>query len=375
MERPLQSSVYQGTGTYEGTAQMVGVPKPKTRGGTSSNPVCNVSPVLVDPSARIYAISDGPATVVNLYEGGASTITFQADTTNLYIGSTSAGQYRTDKSRGLFQLGGTPARAITADVFGNFPSAGVVNTAAKLARYLIAEDMAMPSDMLDTTSFDALDTAFPYTSGWFFGPQQIDGAASVGPFLRAIGAKLVPSRAGKLKAIALRALAAGTTPTQSLTTAEIVSCLPRRLPAPLDPPAFRWFAGYQGNNTPQTTDLAGSVTDARKQFLANAWRSAGYSSGAVLAAFRRPSDPPLIETALLLQSDAQSLANAMGALWSTRRRLYDVTLPVEVGILLDIGDVVSLTFPVEDLAGGKLGQVVGERYRSTDAVTTLSVLV
>jgi hypothetical protein len=47
---------------------LAGKRKPKTRGGTALNPVRNVTPTLIDPTNLIYQYSDGPGTVVNLYE-------------------------------------------------------------------------------------------------------------------------------------------------------------------------------------------------------------------------------------------------------------------------------------------------------------------
>ena len=128
LERPYQNNVYGGTGTYDGTATLTGKPKPRTRGGTTADPVKNVSPTLVDPVNRIYQYTDGPGTVVALFEGGATVITFASDTTNLYAGSTPAGQYRTDNSRGLFQLGSVPVHTIIANVIGQFPVAGAITT-------------------------------------------------------------------------------------------------------------------------------------------------------------------------------------------------------------------------------------------------------
>lgn len=370
--QPLQSALYSGTGGLNGTADLTGKPIPKTRGGTAGKPVQNITPVLVDATNRIYQYSDAAGTVANLYEGGDTNITFQANVADLYVGTTNAGQYRTCNTLGLFQLGSKPVRPITCDVTGQFPSAGVVTTAVAIARYLLAEDMTLPAGNLDTASFTALDATYNYTAGVYF-RDVTTGAAAAAYVLGSLGAQLFPTRAGKLAAMALRAPTG--TPAATFTTAQGVSLIPNRLPQQLDPPPYRWRVGYGGNYTLQTTDLAPAITDARRAFLAADYRLAAWSSSAVLTQYRRPNDPERVAGCLLNLADAQAVADALGALWGVRRRLYDLVLPVEIGRVREIGDIVTLRWPVENLAAGSLGIVVGEQIRSGDAVSILQVLV
>jgi hypothetical protein len=374
IEKPLQSSFYLGTGGYEGPATMTGTPKPKTRGGTASFPVQNVSPVLVDATNLIYQYNDAAGTVVALYEGSAVTYTSGGNVADLYASPPSPGQFKTDNARGLFRLGTKPVRPITADVTGNFPSAGVQTTAANIARNMLLEDVGLAAGYIDTASFTALNTSFPWTCGYYFGVDT-DATQAVSLFLRSVGAKLIAARDGKLKAIPLRAVATSATPAATLTTSEIVNLTVQRMGEPLDPPADLWRIGWNANHTLQTTDLSPLITDARKTYVASDSQIAGFFSAAINAAYKRPSRPAVVQTALLTQADADALADAVGALWSTRRRLFAVEVPVEVGILRDLGDVVRIIYPMDDLNSGRLGIVVGEKYRSTDSTMTLQVLV
>jgi hypothetical protein len=118
-----------------------------------------------------------------------------------------------------------------------------------------------------------------------------------------------------------------------------------------------------------------SMTAARKQFVEMTGSFAYWSSTAVLTAFRRPNDPPPIVGTLLRQADAQAVVNDLGALWGVRRRLYDVTVPAFIGVPLDIGFVVTLIYPMDDLVHGRVGQIVGYSFRSPDAAVTIRVLV
>jgi hypothetical protein len=65
----------------------------------------------------------------------------------------------------------------------------------------------------------------------------------------------------------------------------------------------------------------------------------------------------------------------LGALWGVRRRLYDVTVPAFIGVALDMGHVVTLKYPMDDLTNGLAGQIVGYSFRSPDASVVLRVLI
>lgn len=371
LERPIQTTLYLGTGAYEGTTAMAGTPKPKMRGT-----VLNVSPVLIDPTNLIYQYNDGPGSVGTLYEGGANTYGYAGDTTNLYSGSTPAGQFRTDNSRGLIQLGSSPTGQITVDATGAFPINGSQTLMVNIAYYLLIEDAALPAAYVNHSSFSALASAYPYAGGIYFDPaQQDDGVSAVDSVLSAIGAKLWPARNGVLQVMMLRALSATATAADTYSPVNTVSVVPKALPSVINPPPYRMRIGYQHNYTVQTSGLLASTSAARKVFIGASDRYAAASSNTILLSYARPNDVNPIGGYLSVEADAQQVANDLIALWGTRRRLYDVTVPLSVGIARDLGDVVNLAWPIDDLAGGKLGQVVGDAFLSTDATITLTVLI
>lgn len=115
-------------------------------------------------------------------------------------------QYRTNNSRGLCQLGSTPVAAITCDVTGQFVTARAVSDVILLARYLLAEELLVPSANINVASFTAADTAYPYTAGIYFAssgspPNGVDAVSQV---LHSIAAKLYPGRDGGLRVLVLR---------------------------------------------------------------------------------------------------------------------------------------------------------------------------
>jgi hypothetical protein len=378
LERPYLQDAYGGTGGLDGTADIAGRLKPRLRGGSASTPVLNIAPVRIDTVNNVWQISDGEATITALYENGAAVFTFAGDVADLYVGSTPAGNYRTNKARGLFQLGSPNAGQITCDAWAKFPGAGALaqDQANTIALQIISLDLALASATYDATSFTTIDAGAAYEAGWYWdGSQQEDCATAVARFLAAINARLITRRDGVIACLPLRAVATGATPAGAFATAQIVSLRRARLPATVAPPLYRLRWGYNHNHTPMTSGLNGTVTDARRQFLGTADRFAATSDNSVLLRYRRPNDAPPIPTALLASADAAAMATQVLGLWSADRRLYSVELPIALALRHDLGDVLSITYPLDNLDAGKLGVVVGEQLRLGDATSSLMVLV
>ncbi|AHJ69329.1 hypothetical protein [Granulibacter bethesdensis] len=376
LERPVQTDLYGGTGGLDGTSTLAGRARPMARGGTWNDPIRNVTPVLVDPAHLIYQYSDAPGRVPTVYIGGNAGTTYAGDAADLYSGSVAAGQFRTDNSRGLFQLGSSPSNAVTADVVGAFPSGALETYPLDIVRRLLLEDMALPSALIDSAGFASASASAQWVSGLYLdGSETPDGAAAVDMLLHAAGARLMPTLDGRLTPFLLRVPSGA--PVLTLDPHVAVSVIPQRLPDSLDPPPWRIRVGYQHCWTVQTSDLVGAVSADRRQFLAQADRIAAWAAtGTAALAWRRPNDPPALSTALLRQQDAQSLAAALGALWGVRRRLFSVEVPLDIGVGRWLGDQVRIVWPVQGLSDGASGTVVGVSIQSSNAATiTLKVLV
>lgn len=380
-QRPVQSATYAGTGGVEGGTSLTGKPKPMTRGGTADKPVREVSPVQVDPVNQVWQWTDGPGTLVTLYEAGAAQFTYAGDVSDfdvpgLYDASPPPGTCRTWNAMGLFRLGSTPVGTITADVTGAFAAAGAVTTAAMLAYYLLAETLGVPGELVDQNAFLIADRFHPYAAG-FFVADQTQGIAVVQSLMASIGARLSSDRSGQLRPFLLASSMYGMSPAARLDVSNVVSVEPIALPSTLDPPPYRWQVTYAHNYTVQTSSLSGSIAGdtARVQDLATADRYAVWTDPAISAAWVRPNDPAPIGTLLLDAADAQAIAEAAGDLWRDRPGYYNVVVPLAGAAGLDIGSVVQLAWPLGMLAAGMAGQIVGEQIRSYDGVVTFQVLV
>lgn len=372
LDRALQRNLYAGTGTYEGDTELKGVPKPWVRGT-----VYNIPLTLIDRANLIYQYNDAAGTVLALYEGGATSITFQADTTNLYSGSTASGFYRTDNSRGLIQLGVEPDdnAGLTADVTGNFPTAGAQTIAAQIVRYIMTETMEVPAAYIDTASFDTAATDYPYPAGWYFGPgDRVDGIVAVGRGLEAFGARIVAAVSGALQCLALSEIGAETS-VGAFDTANIIDADPRGIAADITPAVHRVRCAYQHNYTVQTQGLLGSATGAHRQFVQTADRYATWEDATVLVTHPSAKDLPPFGGGLTTLAHAQEVADRIGALYGQRRWSFDLRLPLVVAVQRSFGEVVSVTYPNHLMDAGVDGRIVGRGFNASDLTMTLTVLV
>jgi hypothetical protein len=385
LERPLQETVYAGTGGLEGGADLKGRRKPRARGGNYVFPIRDVAPVWVDRAEGILQVSDAGGAVLAVAEAG--------DTGHLVgLGQVAdlgaawppavpmGGRWRwMTQPDGLFlQLESPTSAQITADVVGFFPSGAHASTAAEIARRLMIEDLSLPPAMLDQDSLFGLDAAYPWIAGDYWdGSGAVSGDAAVGLLLASLGCKLVPARSGRLRAWAMRALPIGTRPAATYTTAELVAVAPstRLAQEGLSPPPYRWRVGWGRNNTVQTGDLDPDVSGDRLDFVSNEYRHATWLDTGLLAAWRNPTDPDPVPTRLLQEADATALADALGAQWGVAPRLYDCTLPLHLGLRHEIGDPLVIAYPLDDLDQGRIGQVVGEQTDLRSATSVLTVLI
>lgn len=386
LERPFQQATLAGTGGYEGTAEMAGRLKPRARGGTALLPIRDVGPVWIDRVNNVAQLSDAPGMVVAVSENGDPDQILPepggAQVTDLLGGSASPGHYRwCSRPDGLFlQLGSISNGTVTCDVVGHFPGGEAVSTAAGIARRLLLDDLGLSPEMIDDGSFTGLDLATPWTAGDYWdGSAEVDGLSAVALFLGSLGAKLVPDRRGRLRAFPLRPIPADARPAAIYGTGEIVRCTPspRLAQAGLSPQPYRWRVGYARANTLITSNLDEDASSERRAFLAEEYRYGSWASTAIAAAYRRPNDPAPVPTRLLDGGPAALLAEQLGALWSGPRapRLYEVELRTALALRHEIGDVLELSYPLDDLDAGRLGQIVGERFRSVDGTVLFEVLV
>lgn len=375
LDNTMPVTLYGGTGKLDGDSNVSGRAMPRLRGTA-----CNLTPTLIDSVNYVYQVSDGPATITALYEGGyAGGIAAGGTVDDLYAASPAPGTYtvQTGSNGTWFRLGTKPVYAITVDATGQFRSGAAPTAVVDILRQLILEDVAMPAACIDP-AWPAVSHDTPWPGGWYWdGSDAVTGAQAVTTLLSGLGLSLVPTRTGTLRPILLTAPTRATQPVASLTADVITEITAVSLDDTLSPPTWRWRIGWQHNFTPQAagSTLHPQISPDRQSLVALADRTAVWWSTDIKSRWRVPNDPALVTTALASQTDAQTIADRHGALWGIQRRLWAVNVPQDYAWSLDLGDPVWLQAPAVGLTGGAPGIVVSEQIQSTDGYVTIQIVV
>lgn len=324
----------------ESGASLEGRPKPLCFGKC-----LNVTPVQVNPSLLIYQVHDGPIQAIDaVYNRGVA------------LGG---GQYTVDLLRGTFTLLQSPGEggAITADVRGD-ALGGYVSTVAGIVRRVVATYGPLAAADLDAASFTALDGAVPATVGLYAADQRtiLD---VLDELVNSIGAFYGFDRGGKFEVGLFSPPSEEKPAAATFGPAEIleIEALPTELPA------WRQRVGYERNWTVQTGDqLAGSVSEERKAFLAEEVRLAVADDETVKTKFLLALDPEPLPTLLADKSAAEVEANKLLDLYGRRREMYRVTVKTQP-YRLELGDQVALDYTRFGLAA-RLFRIVGLEERA-----------
>lgn len=372
LDKPVQATRYAGTNSgatgQEGLADdLKGRVKPRTYGR-----VLNITPPLVNSTQLIYQVNDGAVQdVPAVYEGGLAIGTRGADYTSLSDMTTNApaaGAYRVWPAGGMFRLGSSPTLPITADV--DEGAAASNRTAAQILKRIVEGPGGIASGDVSAADVSALDTANSAPLGI-----HIAADTSVREVLSAIATsvgawcgfdRLGDFRMQRLTApsgtpvATFRVLGRGAVATA--TTGDIVSL--QRIPTDDDGrgvPAYRVNLRHRRNWTRQDSgQLATSVAQARRAFLAEEWRTAVSTDTAVQTKHLR-SPELTFDSLIVAESDALTEAARRQVLYGVRRdrlRLRTILTPA-LAAVIDLGAVVSVEWPRYGYTSGRSMTVLG----------------
>jgi len=372
LDAPAQGVPYDGRGGRHGGADLAGHYPPKLRGRAF-----NLTPVAVDTIRLVYQVSDAPGTIEALYEGGATGgIVFAGQVADIFAADPPPGHYvvQSDSSGLWFRLGTRPVWAITLDATGALPDGTKPGGLLKLLRGVLLQDCQLAPGLFDPAWRDA-EQVMTWPGGWFWdGSARITGRDMADTLLSGLGVRLVASRSGTLRPVAVRAPKGEAV--AHFGPHNLITVAPVALDDMLDPPPARWRVGYAHAQTVQAagSGLSPLVTPERQAFIGQADRLASWASPDLRRRYRVPNDPPALVTALSDEQDAVKVATLHAVLWASTRRLRALTVPVDQGYAVDLGDQVTLTLP-EHPERKLSGLVVGEQLRPGEATLTLQVLV
>jgi hypothetical protein len=139
------------------------------------------------------------------------------------------------------------------------------------------------------------------------------------------------------------------------------------------PPRFRQRLGYQFLWTTQADqDLAGAVTAARRQYLAQTTRIAASTDVTVQSAFKLATDPDPLQSLFINQADALSLSASLLALLKTYRQPVQVRLALK-GLGARLGANVQITYPRLNAGTPSLMRVVDITVDADDREVVLTL--
>lgn len=338
-ESEVVRATYAGTGGTEGREGLAGRPRPLCFGR-----VFRVPAVLVDPSALLYQVHDGPVAEMDAVHDRGLPLTKVA-------GAPAAGQFRSDPPTGCFTLGASPAGTVTADVRGD-AAGGYVETAAALVRRIATTraGFADPGE-LDGAAFAALDAAAPAPVGLFV-EDEVPFVELLDAVVDAVGGHYGFDRAGRLTVGRVDEPAAvadaGFDAAQILEIERVAVARP----------VWRQKIGYGRYwRTLDPDAVAGAVGDGPRADLAERFRYAVAEDPAIRERHLL-AEEVVRDTALALAADAAAEATRRLALLGADRDAFRVRLKTQP-FALDLGRTVRIRYPRYGLAVGRNLLVVG----------------
>lgn len=328
LSQPIQTTLYAGTGSLEGSDDLTGKPKPLAYGEC-----LNITPPLVDQANSIYQIHNGSIQSVDVVYFAGVVATLNTD-------------YTVNLANGTITLLTNPSGAVTCDVKGDNSGTGYVSSTADIIRRIAADQGGLidPAD-LDLATFQLVNGINSSIVGIYTGISEISIATVFDWLISSIGGYWSFTRVDQLK------VGIVTSPGTSKRTIDGNDIKSIRVdPAQL--PSYRTKVGYNKVWTvQQPADLAGSVTAARQQFVKEEYRYAVNENLAIQSQHKLAQDRQ-IKALFSASADAQTESDRQQLIHGVHRRLYDVDIN---GIFYDVedGDVVKLEYPRFGLNAGK----------------------
>lgn len=293
LDKPLQLTLYAGTGGAEGTTQNEGKPKPKCFGN-----VHNLSPVMIDPANLVFQFHDRDAQAVDeVYDQGAR-ITPEGDDYASYtalVGATIAsGKFATCLAEGMFRLGSSPSGLITCDVRGD-ADATYTDNAGAIAKRIMKDFGSLSDSDFDSGSWDNFTNDITGPIGIYF-PDPILISEAVSQIMSGCAAWWGASISGLFQAQRLQP-PDGANVSKAFYEYDVLDMERVHPPQGAFPPRHRQRVGYGKNWTVQRgEDLAGSVSDDRRQFLRDAYRVVSTFDDNVRQEYFLSTTPTMLES-------------------------------------------------------------------------------
>jgi hypothetical protein len=348
----LKQEVVNGTGFEGGN---VGASDVKGDDAVKGKPkmVClgevfNIQPELVNEAGLLYrADEDAIQQVVAVYDR-AWQLTPSTD-------------YTDQASAGGFKLLGAPDGVVTADIKGRKPGGTYIDETEDIIEHLLTGSNlgGFPTSTIGST-FGTLGLSAPvgiYISARDMIDQSRENMKRtlndvIDQLANGVGCFIAEDQSGKFQ-IGRLTLPSGS-PVLSLDETMVAKINLREVTTP----AWRVRVAYQRNHTIQETDIdvAGGVTIERRNVIKEPYLLAIAEDETILDAWPF-AEEMLVEAWFAEETDAQDEADRLLAMYGTPRQIVEVDCLAKP-YAVEIGDVVSLTYPRFNLSGGKDFRVI-----------------
>lgn len=377
LDRAVLLETYLGTnvGTtgLEGVAgDLKGKVKPRVYGR-----VINISPPCVNTAKLIYQVSNrAVSAITDVYNGGEPWTSAGDYATAALLTAASltpaSATYATCLAGGLFRLSDSPDRQVTADVVAG--SDDTLRTVAEILKQL-ALDAGIPEDDILASDVGELNALATMPVGINVDDDQTFRAA-MDTIAQSAAAWWAFDPSGILRMGLLAE--PSDTPDLDVIEADVLTGFEIGVADGSGSPVWRVTVRYSKNWTVQSTDLAGSVDDARRAELAQEYRTVSAEDVSVKIQWAQARElviDTVIAAATPEASEAAALALAIRllAIHKVRRDLFEVPIPEEVfpaeGISLM--RTARLTHSRYGLSGGKAFLVLGQELDLARSRATL----
>lgn len=356
--KKLQTTTFAGNNALplglEGVDDLRGRPKPVCYGK-----VYNISPPCVNTSKLIYQVNDSAVNSVDkVYDRGVELTkgADYADQTDMETNAPLAGNFRVWPTGGYFRLGSSPSGQITADVVQGASSAN--RTVAQILKSIAIDRGGLTVGDIDANDVIDLDTMNSAEVGVYV-DSDTDVSSVMDDISNSVGAWWGFDNLGKMRLQILES--PGAIAALSLTTTEIIRL--ERVATSDEGrgiPAYKCKVNYKKNYTVQDSDLAGSVTDVRRNEINKDWKVVESVDADVK--LKHPLAPELVfDTLLVDATDAQNEADRRLTIYRDRQDVYiaNAHIDSDVAGYVDLANVVSLRVNRFGLDNGVNFRIIG----------------
>jgi hypothetical protein len=373
LQRSLQPHTYAGTGGREGGADLQGRRKPIALGGPINNaPVPRLNNLNIYDLHKLTNDAGEVQSVEGVFDRGVP-LTFDADYAtygDLASASITGGDYATCLAEGFIRLGTEPDGQVTVDFHGGVFDGSFTDQIGDLIEVVLTKyGPEFASSRLDSGSFTTLKGNVTDPVEFWFGPDNISAANAIATMLNTFEGFLSDKRDGTFQVGQVKRPSGSSS--LLLDEGDVTNWRWLSLPRSVSPALDRAEVGYEFNYQVQRNDLAGSITEARRTFVAQQLRIFAQDDPNVTD-FHQEAQTLQVESHWATETGADNHAETILDLYGRDVRMIEVSTSHK-GYLTEIDDVVTLTLPQAGLNSEQF-RVIGVSVQTNRHETRLVLL-